>query len=145
MAWLQIGENESTPLECAPYEQSLFIQALTEIRQLTVLEPEGFYPRMVKLCGDSGVALVMVEELRGTHIHGAARWLNPHKALIQLSLRGKRNDLFWFSFFHEAAHILKGSRKHVFVDEENGATGEDEQIADELASEILIPKADWTH
>jgi hypothetical protein len=31
---------------------------------------------------------------------------HPDKALLQISLRYKMDDHFWFSFFHEAAHIL---------------------------------------
>ena len=40
--------------------------------------------------------------------------------MIQLSARHKSDDHLWFSFFHEAAHVLLHSKKSVFVDELNG-------------------------
>jgi len=39
-------------------------------------------------------------------ICGATQRLTPTKALIQLSLRYKTGDQLWFTFFHEAGHIL---------------------------------------
>jgi Zn-dependent peptidase ImmA (M78 family) len=32
-----------------------------------------------------------------------------------LNLRGKSNDLFWFSFFHEAAHVLHDNKKDLYI------------------------------
>ena len=38
--------------------------------------------------------------------------------MIGLTLRGKCNDRFWFTFFHEAGHILNDSKKETFIDVE---------------------------
>ena len=52
---------------------------------------------------------------------------------MQLSLRYKTNDYFWFDFFHEAGHIIKhGKRDTVFSNESW------ENEADEFARNILI-------
>jgi HTH-type transcriptional regulator/antitoxin HigA len=52
----------------------------------------------------------------------------------------------WFTFFHEAAHILlhSGDKKQVFLDDPDGTRGDSEQEreADEWASEFLIPSAE---
>jgi len=69
---------------------------------------------MKRLCNESGVSLIFIPSIPGAHVSGAARWLNPHKPLIKLSFYGKTNDKFWFSFFHEAAHILKHDKKNGF-------------------------------
>jgi HTH-type transcriptional regulator/antitoxin HigA len=68
--------------------------------------------------------------------------LNPHKALIQLSLYGKQNDRLWFTFFHEAAHILLHDKKDIFLDECNDGEklkSEQEEEADAWARDFLIP------
>lgn len=39
----------------------------------------------------------------------------PTKAVIQLSLRHKTDDHLWFSFFHEAGHVLLHSKKETFI------------------------------
>ncbi|MDH5639918.1 MAG: ImmA/IrrE family metallo-endopeptidase, partial [Nitrospira sp.] len=68
----------------------------------------------------------------------STRWLTPEKAMIQLSLRYKTNDQFWFTFFHEAGHILLGGKKEAFIDL-NHVKGEGEAEADGFAAGYLIP------
>ena len=49
----------------------------------------------------------MIRELPKSGANGATRWLTDRKAMIQMSLRHKWADIFWFTFFHEACHLLK--------------------------------------
>jgi HTH-type transcriptional regulator / antitoxin HigA len=72
---------------------------------------------------------------------GAARWLAPDKALIQLSLYYKGEDQLWFSFFHEAGHILLHGRRDVFVDVKGGPEDQQEAEANEFAASTLIDEA----
>jgi HTH-type transcriptional regulator/antitoxin HigA len=84
----------------------------------------------------------MVPAIPRAHVSGMARWLNPHKAMIQLSLYGKQNDRFWFTFFHEAAHILLHDKKDIFLDEWNDGEklkSVQEEEADAWARDFLIP------
>jgi hypothetical protein len=67
--------------------------------------------------GSISEAQALTREFKGTHLSGAARWVAPHKAVIQLSLRYKSNDHFWFSLFHEAGRLLERKRRdHIDVD-----------------------------
>jgi HTH-type transcriptional regulator/antitoxin HigA len=87
---------------------------------------------------------VMVPAIPKAHVSGIARWLNPHKPLIQLSLYGKTNDKFWFTFFHEAAHILFHSdgKKTIYLDDLNADCKDpQEEQANQWASEFLIPQS----
>jgi Zn-dependent peptidase ImmA (M78 family) len=55
-----------------------------------------------------------------------------------LNLRGKSNDLFWFSFFHEAAHVLHDNKKDLYIN--SGEKDNPIEVrADCFAAEILIP------
>jgi HTH-type transcriptional regulator/antitoxin HigA len=141
-AWIRQGEIKAEQLDCPKYSKSKFEKAVREIRSLTVLEPEEFEPRIQKLCWEAGVVFVLVPAIPRAHVSGMARWLNPHKAVIQLSLYGKQNDRFWFTFFHEAAHILLHDKKDIFLDEWDGGAvveSEQEKEADCWAREFLIP------
>ncbi|MBD2413684.1 DNA-binding protein [Nostoc calcicola FACHB-389] len=141
-AWLRLGEIEAEKLDCPKYSKPKFEKAVREIRTLTVLQPEQFQPQMQHLCREAGVVLVLVPSIKGAHVSGVARWLNPHKALIQLSLYGKTNDRFWFNFFHEAAHILLHDKENIFLDEWDSGerlVSEPEREADRWAREFLIP------
>jgi len=83
--------------------------------------------------------VVLAPSIQRAWVSGAARWVN-RRPLIQLSLYGKKNDQFWFTFFHEAAHILQNSQKQVFLDEwGDEAQGTKEEEADTFAANQLVP------
>lgn len=138
-AWLRLGELDAHKIACKPYEKAKFRSALDEIRKLTAADPCEFQPKMVALCAEAGVALVFIPEMKGCPASGAARWLTSEKALIQLSLRHKTDDHLWFSFFHEAGHVLNDAKKDVFIDDGSPVDDEREKRADAFAADLLIP------
>ena len=142
-SWLRLGEIAAEKMGGPKYNRAKFETALEKIRSFTTLSPTEFDPTLKAMCRDSGVILVYIPSIRGAHVSGAARWLNLHKPIIQLSLYGKTNDRFWFTFFHEAAHILKHGKDAVFLDELEGPRldSNEEREADQWASDILIPSA----
>jgi hypothetical protein len=101
--------------------------------------PEVCLPKLTERCAAAGVAVVFTPEIKGAPVSGATQWLTPDKALLQLSLRYKTNDHFWFSFFHEAGHILKHGKKEKFV-EDGGDDGAKEAEANRFAEDFLIPR-----
>ncbi len=138
-AWIRLGELEGQRLECQPYDKDGFREALEQVRRLTVEGPEAFIPKMREWCAAAGVAVVFTPEIQGAPVSGATQWLTPDKALLQLSWRFKSNDHFWFSFFHEAGHILKHGKKEKFV-EDGGDQNAKEEEANRFAEDFLIPR-----
>jgi HTH-type transcriptional regulator / antitoxin HigA len=141
-AWLRQGEIEAAEIKTATYDANKFREALLQVRALTMKPPEVFQPELVQLCAEIGVAVVFIPELPQTRASGATRWLNPHKALIQLSLRHKTDDHLWFAFFHESGHILLHGKRDVFLEGKGVAAVEDlakEEEANKFAADILIP------
>ncbi len=136
--WLRLSELKAQKAECAPFDRAAFRAALDDIRSLTVKGPEQFVPRMIELCPASGVVLVLVPEIKGAPVSGAAKWLTRTKAMISLNLRGKSNDRFWFTFFHEAGHILNDSKKEAFIDVDYQDDPR-EHRANQFAASLLIP------
>lgn len=146
-AWLRLGEQKSEVADGPKYDKVKFEKALQSIRALTCESPNFFEPRMRSLLHDAGVSFVMVPAIPGAHVSGVARWLNPTRPLIQLSLYGKTNDKFWFTFFHEAAHILlhsnnQAEKKSVFLDDPNASHTDDpkEVEANSWARDYIIPR-----
>lgn len=136
-AWLRQGAIQARQIQCEPFNRKKFQKALEFSRALTREEPQVFMPRLTELCAAAGVAVVFVPELPKTGVSGATRWIGD-KAVIQLSLRYKSNDQLWFTFFHEAGHILKHGRKEIFI-ESNGLDGEKEEEANAFARDKLVP------
>ena len=141
--WLRLGELKAEQIECASYKEQVFKRALSSIRELTAAQSIEVLSDAEKLCAESGVALTIVKPLAKTALSGAARWLTPQKALIQLSARHMRDDHLWYSFFHEAAHIVLHGKRDVFVHEGNGNTTDEDAAADEWAANFLVPRPDW--
>lgn len=138
-AWLRRGEILASEQACARFDEEGFRSALGQIRALSRdMRPD--LPLTVRnLCNAVGVAIAFVPEVSGTRLWGASRWLTPNCALIQLSLRYKTEDHFWFTFFHEAAHILLHPRRDIFLDEEGQEQAVQEAEADEFSRNWLIP------
>jgi len=140
--WLRKGELDGRQVETAPYDKARFRQALWSIRELTTEPSNIFVPRVQELCAAAGVAVVFTPELGRSGAHGSARWLTQDSALIQLSLRYKTNDHLWFSFFHEACHVLRHRVRETHID---GIDGNEpaEAEANRFASDLLIPAEAW--
>jgi HTH-type transcriptional regulator / antitoxin HigA len=146
-AWLTWGEREAAKVAAAPFDAARFRQVLTEIRPLTRRVPfMQIFQQVKEKCADAGVVVLLIPELKGTHLSGAVRWLG-NKAVIQLSLRHKKDDQFWFTFFHEAGHLLTSSRRRDYVDAAELPVGQevdkDEEEADQFAWDALLPPADY--
>jgi HTH-type transcriptional regulator / antitoxin HigA len=92
---------------------------------------------MKELCRNAGVALVLEPPISKTCLFGSARWFDVDRAIIQMSLRMKTNDHFWWTFFHEAAHISL-HRGRNFADDNNGEGDGAEEEADRWAEHVLV-------
>lgn len=145
-AWLRKGDIDAQAIQARPYNKDGFKSALNEIRELvTCSSPSEFIPRITKLCAENGVAFVITKNLPGVPVSGATRWLSPTKAILQLSVRFLTEDHFWFSFFHEAAHILLHGKRDPMIDwvSSKDPTDQIERQADRFASDFLINSEKW--
>jgi addiction module HigA family antidote len=140
-AWLRIGEIEMRKIKnIADYDKDAFKQSLTGIRRLVKDHPEDFATRLQQECLMAGVIVIYVMCISKAPISGAARWIGK-TPLIQLTDRYKSNDHFWFTFYHEAGHLLLHGRKEVFIEDfdEFKSDPDKETEADEFANKWLLP------
>lgn len=142
-AWLRKGELEAAKIKCGRFDKNSFKLLLSDLRALTAESPDLFIPELQQKCAAVGVAVVFLQGLPKTSVSGATRWLNKDKALIQLSARYKSNDHLWFTFFHEAGHILLHGKKEMFLEGANGLDSRKEAEADRFAEEILVPRSEF--
>lgn len=138
-AWLRMGELKADKIDCKPYNTQRFRESLREMRGYADKDASEWYPAMVRLCAEAGVAVVFVKSVPGASVSGATKWINKNKAVIILSLKYKTDDHVWFSFFHEAAHVYKHGKKLIFIDDDDTPKDDLEKEADYLARNTLIP------
>jgi addiction module HigA family antidote len=117
-AWLRRGELQANALYAEPYNEGKFKEALREIRTLMVRHPDECFETLQQICCEAGVKVVRTPCIKRAPINGATRWIGD-APLIQISGHFKRNDVFWFTFFHEAGHILLHGKKGIFLEDVN--------------------------
>jgi hypothetical protein len=142
-SWLRFAELQAQQIRTKPYNAAAFRAALAKLRALTRRkDPQQFVPELRRICADCGVALVIARAPEGCRASGATRFLTPAKAMTVMSFRYRSDDHFWFTFFHEAAHLLLHNKKALFLEDGSEVTSEEEQEANDFASTALIPTAD---
>jgi HTH-type transcriptional regulator/antitoxin HigA len=137
--FLRIGEIEMMNMTLNKYDKKVFKDSLIEIKKIVQSHPSDFAERLVDLCTSSGVALVFTPNIPKAPISGVARWVRGIP-LIQLTDRYKWNDQFWFSFFHEAGHILLHGKKDVFIEKSDNSENDSikEAEANDFARKTLL-------
>jgi HTH-type transcriptional regulator/antitoxin HigA len=140
ICWLMLGEERARRMDLPPFDKARFIEVCREIRKLTVEGPAIFEPRLKRLCAEAGVAFVLQKPVSKTCLFGSARWVDGERPLIQMSLRMKTNDHFWWTFFHESAHIVLHKGRN-FADDQNAVGDGVEGEADRWAEDMLVGSA----
>lgn len=144
LSWLRIGEIQSEDLALAKYAAPEFKAVVPELKRLCAYKrPEVFFPKLQQACAEFGVGLVSSKAPQGCRASGAT-WINTNgNPIIQVSFRYLSEDHFWFTFFHEAAHVVLHGTDHISVDGGDPSplgvsTCEDE--ADAFAQDVLVPE-----
>ncbi len=114
-SWLRQGEIQARKIEAPEFNTKSFKEALPVIKQLMVSQPDDFFKKLQELCLKTGVKVFYTPKLPKVPISGSTRWLN-NTPIIQLTARYKQNDRFWFTFFHEAGHILRHGKKYISLE-----------------------------
>jgi HTH-type transcriptional regulator/antitoxin HigA len=137
-AWLRKGELQAAELDAPDYSEKKFKLALSELKTVMAEHPVKFFNKLQEICLAVGVKVVYTPPLPKAPICGSTRWLN-NTPVIQLTGRFKRNDSFWFTFFHEAGHILLHGKKDIFL--EKVEYSDKDKIKEKQADEFAIK---WT-
>lgn len=141
IAWLRKAELEASEGDFGIWDADAFRGSLDSIRALTrKKDPALFIPLLKSICRRNGVAVVVLRAPSGCAISGATKFLSPQRALLLLSARHLSDDHFWFTFFHEVAHLLlHGDRLFLEgLDADSQREGL-ELEANEFAERVLIP------
>jgi HTH-type transcriptional regulator/antitoxin HigA len=139
-AWLREGEIQFSNIKISnSFSDTVFYEKLPIIKEIIRKQDDNFFKDLQKVCEDMGIKLVYTPCIQKAPINGATRWIN-NTPCIQLSGRQKRNDIFWFSFFHEIGHIILHGKKDIFLEDIDYLDKEDskEVAANKFATNILL-------
>jgi HTH-type transcriptional regulator/antitoxin HigA len=133
IAWAQKAKIESRKMITSSIDLKGLFNIQPEIRKMTETEPTEFCPKLVKMLSECGIALVFLPQISDLYMHGTT-FADGSKIVVSLSVRNNSADIFWFSLFHELAHIHLGHISHP-----DGTSIEAEAAADLYARDTLIP------
>lgn len=114
-AWLRQGELQAIKVKTPEFDAKILKSNIASMRQLMIEQPVDFFEQLQILCLEAGVILLFTPKLPKVPLSGSTRWLK-NKPLIQLTARYKKNDSFWFTFFHELGHILLHGKKYISLE-----------------------------
>jgi HTH-type transcriptional regulator / antitoxin HigA len=140
-AWLACARRKARSRHARTYDPKALKDLAAQLPKI-LSSVEGFV-KLPDLLADVGVRLVYVEAFPSSKISGSAFLLDDDRnhSVIAISGRGRRLDIVLFTLLHEVAHLIRGDvkRRGTILDEENGETIGDEEAADKMASDWLLP------
>ena len=96
---------------------------------------------LTQILDNCGITFKVLHHLKNVPVQGYIRNINDN-ILLNLTIRNKYSDIFWFTFFHEIGHILSNKDRKTLnmIDYEFSNDFSNEKQADEFASNLLIDK-----
>ncbi len=139
--WVRQGERQADKLRCGKLDLTKFRENLKDVRAMTrIKSPKIFVPKLQELCAACGVAVVIVQSPTECKASGATFLTRNGVPTILLSGRHLTDDHLWFTFFHEAGHILMHLGEDVILDDEcTDRLGQREVEADSFAESVIVP------
>ncbi|MFC5862512.1 ImmA/IrrE family metallo-endopeptidase [Acidicapsa dinghuensis] len=137
-AWIRHGEIIAEEMNCGAFDKVGFRKSLQEIKNLTPEKsPRHFIPVLQQECAKHGVAVVVARCVSGCAASGATHLLESGTALLLLSARFLSDDQFWFSFFHEAGHLVLHTNE-ACVEEKEAESSAIEEEANAFAQDVIL-------
>lgn len=114
-AWLRKGELLARDVALPKFSKAHLKKIIPELRSIMIQGRSGFFNELQAICAKAGVYVILVPSLPSATIQGCSRWIND-MPVIQMSERYKKYDRFWFTFFHEIAHIMLHGSTYVSLE-----------------------------
>lgn len=138
LCWIRYGEIQSSKDVYPKYNEEKLSNSVKEIRNLVSKPFLSVLDEIKSVLTDCGISLVYEPHLPNTYVNGVAYKMTSDKAIIMISDRGKKDDILWFTLFHEIGHLLKHSKKEIFIDQDKDEKNDIELEADEYSRNVLI-------
>lgn len=139
-AWLRQGEIETQNYEVSDWSPKVLESQIHHFRRLTWYKsPALFLPKLKNSLGKAGVKFAVVRAPKGCSASGAVRILADGTPHVQFSFRYLSDDQFWFSLFHEIAHLLLHYDRMPILENTELTEEHCEREANEYAAQVIAP------
>lgn len=141
LAWKRMGEIQAEKARVRDFDRGRLRELLPSLKRLSyVRSPAALVEKLRERLSGCGVILTTARAPKGCRASGAT-WISPDgNPVIHMSFRHLSDDHFWFTLYHEAAHVVLNHGEHVTYDRQakSSFTPIYEREADSLASDTLV-------
>ena len=110
---------------------------IPDIKSVMFLSNNRINKSLTEIFSECGIAYNTVPYFTGAPVHGFIKKKEHGSVILCVTLRQRYADIFWFSLFHEIAHIINNDTKRQCIDFDS-ISGINESQADRLARDMLI-------
>lgn len=115
---------------------------IPDIKRVMFMRANQIQKKLSEIFSECGIAFRIVPNFTGAPVQGFIKRTEEGALILCMTLRQKFADIFWFTLFHEIAHILNGDTKQEFIDFDS-VSGDIEAKADRMAGEFLIDSEEY--
>jgi len=142
-AWQKICEILTEDIEVAEaLDTDKLREKLLEIKRLMFAKANTIQKELKKIFAECGIAFEIVRHFQGAPVQGFIKRNEQGRTILCMTIRGGFADRFWFTLFHEIAHILNGDAKLKFIDFDS-IESEIEERANKFARNTLLSPIDY--
>ena len=133
-SWLRMCQLETESIyNPNSFDSKKLKSQLSNIKKLSKLgDINKAYKTTIEILYECGINYKMVRNFKGLSVQGYIKSVNNNFSLCT-TLKYHREDVFWFTLFHEIGHLMSIRNTRAFVDERN-----DEDDANTFARDYLI-------
>lgn len=138
--WLRLGALKAEKSKAHAFDRAKTSKKIDVFHEICRNPSENWLQDLIDLCTEQGFVLAVIPQISKAPIFGAVRWTKRNTLpILQLTSRNKNYNTFWFSFYHELAHILLHDKHDIFLEGLKTVTQDEkkEEEADDFAQNIL--------
>jgi len=142
-SWIKICEMSADPPIGVELNTDGLRESVGDIRKIMFEKSSHeIESKLRAIFNKVGIRFRIVRHFRGAPVQGFIEKLENDEILLCLTQRYSYAGVFWFTLFHEIAHIINGDIRNRYIDYDN-LDDDEEYLADEFAKKALIDSNEW--
>ena len=144
-AWRRLCELRSDDkFVSGPLDVECLKKSIKDIRKIMLINDVNLMKAaLTSIFAKCGIIFSVVRNFNKAPVQGFIKETENGCIILCMTIRNAYADIFWFTLFHEIAHIINGDYKEVMIDYEKHANSKQELAADHYARNILIPDDEY--
>ena len=141
-AWEKYCELVDSDVIKNKLDVKMLYESIPQIKSIMFHNTSEIVYDLKKIFANCGIKFYLMKTYKGAPIQGYIRHNGDNSISLYMTIRGSYADIFWFSLFHEIAHIINGDAKNSFIDYDE-MLPDIEEKANVSAANMIISKKSY--